>query len=250
MSQKLAEKIKEQIKEQEPKSRWYFITQDLSRDILLFVLWIVLVIATGFFTNILIDFQINRLKTPGSGQFFVSFSFFPIEILVIIAVLIVIIYYLFRNIGFLYRLSSWLVVVIIFCSVFFGYLVSEEVGANKTLINSALGQMLYNHQGRLFLPEREDVVVGVIETVSDDFIEIRDFDGKIWQVLITDDTDRREIDSFALGERVWVLGERSDSTIEAQAIRSTRNQPRGGPMRGRQIDGPKRDVNLYGNQVN
>jgi hypothetical protein len=250
MNQKLEAKIKEQIKDGKPRSRWYFLTQDFSRDILLFILWIFLVITVGFFTNILIDFQLNRLKVPGPGQFFTSFSFFPVELLVIITFLIVLIYYLFRNIGFLYRLSSWIVIIFIFGSVFLGYFVSEAIGANKTLINSAIGQQLYNHQGRLFIPGREYVIVGIIKSASDDIVEIEDYSGKIWQVLITNETDRREVGSFAIGERIWVLGEKFDDKIEAQAVRSMRNQPRNGPMRGKRILQQPSYYQIYGNHLN
>lgn len=249
MNQKIEEKIKEQIKGGKPRSRWYFLTQDLSRDILLFILWIFLVVATGFFTNILIDFQLNRLKVPGPGQFLTSFSFFPIELLIIITFLIVLIYYLFRNIGFLYRLSSWIIIVLISCSVFLGYFVSEAIGANKTLINSTIGQQIYNRQGRLFIPGREDVVVGIIKYASDDVIEIEDYSGKTWQVLITNGTDRRQVDSLAIGERIWVLGEKAGDKIEAQAVRSMRNQPRNGPMRGKRILQPSSYYQIYGNHL-
>ncbi|HPL01542.1 MAG TPA: hypothetical protein PLE96_01165 [bacterium] len=250
MNQKLEEKIKEQIKNEKPRSRWYFLTQDLSRDILLFILWIFLVIAVGFFTNILIDFQLNRLKVPGPGQFFTSFSFFPVELLIIITFLIVLIYYLFRNIGFLYRLSSWIIIVLIFCSVFLGYFVSEAIGANKTLINSTIGQQIYNRQGRLLIPGREDVVVGIIKSVSDDVAEVEDYSGKIWQVLIANETDRREFDSFAVGERIWVLGEKAGDKIKAQAVRSMRNQPRNGSMRGKRILQSPSYYQIYGNHLN
>ena len=250
MNQKLEEKIKEQIISEKPRSRWYFLTQDLSLDILLFILWIFLVIVVGFFANILIDFQLNRLKVPGPGQFFTSFSFFPVELLIIITFLIVLIYYLFRNIGFLYRLSSWIIMVLIFCSVFLGYFVSEAIGANKTLINSTIGQQIYNRQGRLFISGREDVVVGIIKSVSDDVVEVEDYNGKIWQVLITNVTDRREVDSFAVGERIWVLGEKAGDKIEAQAVRSMRNQPRNGPMRGKRILQPSSYYQIYGNHLN
>lgn len=250
MTKNLEEKIKEEIKNQKPKPKWYFLSEDALRDIVLFLLWVVLIVAAGFATNIFIDFQLNRLKVPGPGQFFGFLSFFPFEIFIFIAVLIVVIYYLFRNIGFLYRLSPWLIIILIFGSVFLGYFASEAVGANEAVINSTFGQRIYSRQGKLFIPEREDVVVGIIVSVSRDIVEIEDFEGKQWEVIISDKTDRREIDSFAIGERVWVLGQRLGDTIEAQAIRSMRNQPRGRQMRGRDIMQPPVEYQIYGTNLN
>ena len=113
-----------------------------------------------------------------------------------------------------------------------------------------IGQQIYNRQGRLLIPGREDVVVGIIKSVSDDVAEVEDYSGKIWQVLIANETDRREFDSFAVGERIWVLGEKAGDKIKAQAVRSMRNQPRNGSMRGKRILQSPSYYQIYGNHLN
>jgi hypothetical protein len=250
MNQKLEEKIKDQLKNQKPKSKWYFISRSLLKDLILFLLWLFLVIVIGFVTNIFLELGSMGFKVGERIPVFGLLSMVPFELLFIVAVLTFLIYLLFKNIGFLYRLNIWLVCTIIVVTVLFGFVVAENTGLNRAIINSSVGENLFHRQGRFLTSRSAEIVGGNIVSISGEEMKIRIPSGSIWTIIISDNTEFPDGGFFVAGDRIWVLGDKKGDKIEAEVIHKLRNQPRQGPMRGKRIFQSTSDYQLYGTNLN
>ena len=218
---KLEDKIKKSIRDKKPKPRRIFILTSIARDTIILLLWIATILLLGA-TIYLIQstpwkvFSIPRYLLP-------AIIGLPWELIFIVIALIVVLYFITKNISTFYRDKKALVLILII-SLFAGYFSAEATGLNMVLSKTKLIRPLYQRQGKLIAPRRGLAIIGeVLDIESKGEFTIKDLLEEKWKVSISEKTEI--ITDIKKGQFVSVIGDKNNDRIEALIIKPARKEP-------------------------
>jgi len=222
MNKKLNEKIKTKLKNKKPKPKWQFQIFDFLKDFGIILLFISAILIFGIALYLIVHYNpfFGNYKNSGFNFFFQIFSVFPWELIGILVLLILGIYYLIKKVHFLYRLDSILIIVIILVLTTSGYFLAETTGLNKKIAGNQIIREIYQKQGRLFKPERGPVVIGEILKIENDKITIQEIHSeKEWIIIFDEKTRIQKNQDLEIGKTIMVIGEKKENQIKARGIK-------------------------------
>ncbi len=223
----LENKIKEELKKRKPHSYGFFMATNATRDIIIGVLWIISVALLGAVVYIMQNFPWKVLIRP--NLMLTGLIGLPWEIIGACVILIVILYFLTKNISTLYRNKNILLVALVL-SLFSGYFIAEASGLNDHIARNRAISPIYQQRGRFLIPTRFPETIGeIIETGENP--RLRDILGIVWKIKFKPDA---RVQVLRIGQRVVIVGEKKDGTIFAQEIITLKGNrgfcvPRGSP---------------------
>jgi len=210
---KLEDKIKHAVQDKKPKPKSYFVIQNTLREIIVAILWLACVVLLGAIIYLLQYFPWRVFIRP---RFFLhGMAGLPWELVFLAALLIVVLYFLTKNISTFYRHRNILIAALV-VSLLAGYFIAELSGLNETIAKAKPLKPLYQQYGKFIAPERFPGTIGEITSVSENQITLLDQQGNEWTALIDDRT--KMPGSLAVGKRIIVIGAINNHEIKAQEI--------------------------------
>lgn len=225
---KLSDKIKSKVKSVKPKPKWQFVGYELAKEIVLVILWFIAVVGIGMVIYIISHQNPWKFLPPELG-FWHGLIGLPWEMIAVLVILVISIYFISRKIHFVYRNNSWVILLLICTSVAAGYFIIEKTGLNEKLSEIQMAEEIYARGGKFIAPDRGPILIGKIEDIEDpkSLWIVRDMFSNNWQVIITDQTYIPTNQDFSVGKMVKIDGIKSDHTIEAFAIDQLNEESRG-----------------------
>lgn len=216
---KLTDSIKKKLQKTKTKPSWYFSLLNILKDIGIILGIILAVLALGIIVYIIA--HDNPWQIPLSRPGFIGSGLpaLPWELMVILAGMIFIIYFLIKKVHFIYRQNNLLIIGAIIVLTVCGYFIAEASGLNKTVASAPLAREIYKRQGKIIAPNRGPAIVGEIIKVTDTEIIIEDPLEKTWTIKITSDTKSKKDDELQVGDRIQVIGKKTGQEIEAFGIK-------------------------------
>lgn len=226
---KLSEKIKSCVKNVKPKPKWQFTSYNLAKEIVLVICWILAVVGVGMVIYIIAHNNPWEFLVSKPDGFYHAIIGLPWEMMTILMILIIAIFFISRKIHFIYRNNSWIILILICTSVAVGYFIIEKVGLNKRLSEFQMAEEIYMRGGKFIAPDRGPILVGQIERFDDpkSLWIVRDMFSNSWKIIITEQTRFPIKSQFSVGNLVTINGIKKNHTMEAFAIRELNNESRG-----------------------
>lgn len=216
---KLTDKIKKSLSGKKIKPKWQFISLNLLKDIGLVILLVAAILSLGIITYIIAQNNPWEFLPSGFRFFIKGLPLLPWELIVILCLIILAIYFLIKKVHFLYRLNNLIIIGAIMVITLGGYFIAEATGINTKIYNSKPFYKLHRNQGKFLFPNRGPRIRGEIRDINRQEITIKDWDGKEWQVRYSDDSNFPKNEDLEIGKEVTVVGEKSDSHINAFGIK-------------------------------
>jgi len=214
MTDNIANKIKSGIKEIKPTPKWQFLTWEVIRDILLALIWGSAVLIIGAIVYILAHYDPLDGVPINFDNILKALEDYPWELIILTLLLIVMIYFIAKKIGFLYRLEKRYIFLLIIFTLALGYIIAEELGLNHQISKTTFGENLYLNQGKIIIPQRQGVVlIGKIIGYNNHRLQIENLNGEKQEVIIAGNTQ-------LVGERHLSVGD----YIKINTINTTGNQ--------------------------
>lgn len=220
---KLNEKIKKSLSGKKIKPKWQFISLNLLKDIGLVALLIIAILALGIITYTITQNNPWEFLPSGFKFFLRGFPALPLELIGLLALIIVAIYFLIKKVHFIYRLNNIIIISGIILITLGGYFIADATGINEKVFNSAPIRRLHKNQGRFFFPHRGPKIIGEIKDIQDNNIIIEDNKGKEWRINYSEETKIPQKENLSTGDNIMVVGEKNDSNINAYGIKETQN---------------------------
>lgn len=223
MMNKLSNKITNKLKNVKPKSKWVFVVKNVLKDILIAVLWFLFIIGFGIVIYTISHYSPWRVL-PSSFKFFgMAFLALPLELIGILILFGILMYYLSKKVHLIYRLNNWFLILIIILSLASGYLIAEYSGLNNQISKISSINKIYQKKGMLLKRNQELFTEGKIIEINKRNIIVEDVEENIWQINIDNNTKIRNGNDFVIGERVLVIGQKHENSIDALGIKKIDN---------------------------
>ena len=217
------------------KPKWHFVLKTILVAVGVVIVAFALIYLVSFIFFILRQtgvFFVPSFGFRGVGIFLVSLPWFMILTGLVFFVTLEI---LVKRYSFTYRkpLLYSLIGIIIF--VLIGSFIVSRTGLHQGLFRYAEDRRL-PVVGRLYrgygLERMEKVNPGIVDELTDEGFRMTNRQGETLNVLISSDTRFPLGADFEIGDRVVVLGERENGTIEAYGVRRIDDEMRRFPRRG------------------
>jgi hypothetical protein len=210
----LASIEKENIK---PKPKWHFFVHEWFIWFVAFLFLVLGSVATALTIYILnaSRFTIRHIQF---SKLNVIFEFVPfLWILLLIVGVAYTVYAIHKtNNGYKWHFS-WLVGLSFVLSLFFGTFIYVS-GFGEKMDSYLLSEMPYygnltNYHPRHWMSPENGIVAGIVVDIEDDTVFIRRFDGKDFNILITQETEINTTNNLQEGMRIRVIGTSSDESF-------------------------------------
>lgn len=223
----LTQKIKAKIKIKKPKSKWQFIVFVIAKDIFLVMLMIIAIIATGIVIYIINQYNPWEYLPHGFLFYIQCLMALPWELIVILLLLIISVYFLARKVHFMYRTSKITMTSIILVLIFGGYVLAETTGINKFISSKPVAREIYQKQGKFFQHQNGPITIGEIANKKEGEIILIDMGNNQWKVLITDKTRMKNNFTLNINKKIMIIGKKKNYEIEAYGIKEIDDDFRG-----------------------
>lgn len=215
-------KIKE--KNIRPEPRWKYLAKKYSVWLSFFAvaLFGAAVFSVAYFLVSQLDWD---LPAAHRFSFFYYLSLVPFLWLVPFAALALLAFFSLRKTENGYRYDFWKIAAAALGTILLFGLLATHAGfggkMNGAMVHgfSGYGRLVATKESQWSQPEK-GLLAGTINSVSEDSIDLRDFSGKDWQILINDKTVVRPMANLESGEMIKAIGQAEKSrTFKADEIR-------------------------------
>jgi len=234
---KLNEKIKKSLSNKKIKPRWYFTAIIILKDAGLVLLLVAAILSLGIITYIITQNNPWEFLPSGFKFFARGLSALPWELIGLLVLIIIAIYFLIKKVHFFYRLNNLIIISAIMFITLGGYFIADAAGLNKKIFNSAPIRPFHKNQGKFLFPNRGPRIWGEIKDIKNSKIIVEDERGKEWNVEYSGNTQFYQTDDLEIGDNVTIVGEKKDGNVNAYGIKETDDSRQ--RIKG-QKSGPKR----------
>lgn len=201
--------IRERIEKVKPRAKWQFWGIEISRDVAIVICWLVSVMLLGIVMYVIFHDNPWTGLPRGGRYIWRGIIGLPWELIGLLIVATVLAYYLSRRSHELYRLAPWMLGGIMLGTVISGYLLAESAGFNAIVSRHPWINEIYCQSGQLFASDsRGSSIIGVVETIDEDILTVRDATPTLWRVSINDSTQFNNRQSLTTMRFVKVIGEK------------------------------------------